>query len=100
MRSDGSAIAGGPIVHVREDGRSRPDVGAGFCEFLRREPGFSARQQSPGRVGVAAQVVVANDEPIALLLPAFLGVEGGAQAWAAKHLISARILDHLRARIS
>src|SRR5439155_2432359 len=97
VRSDGTAITGRPVVHVRENGRGRPDVRTGLSQLLRREPGFATRQQLPWSVGVPAEVIVADDEPIALLNPAGLRVEGSAQVGAAHNLVGARVADHLGA---
>src|SRR5437899_11381958 len=46
---------------------------------------------------MSAQIVIAKDEPIARFIPALLGVEGRAEAWAAQNLEITGILDHLGA---
>ena len=47
-----------------------------------------------------AEVVVADDVAIARLIPTLLRVERRAEAGTAQHLVTARILDHLRADVA
>jgi len=76
-----------------------PQVHVVTGSFLRRYPGCIPGDRRPGRVDMAAQVVVANDITIATVEPTGRSIEWGAEAGAAEHLVVPGVLDHSRPHV-